>query len=252
MFERFTDRARRIVVLAQEEARKFGHTSVRTEHILLGIVDEGQGVASKALEESGIGAERLRTRLHEAMGVPDDAEPAAQEPEPADAAEPEPEPRKTRSVPERIREARVRHIPFAAESKRVLELSLREALDFGHNYIGTEHVLLGLMVEGEGMAATVLGELGADVDAMRERVSELLRAHHTRTGTTAHTAAAGRGLTHYRWESEMLAALAAISDRLTAIERHLGLGQQAPAGGSAAAEPEPEPEPSEPEPEPPA
>jgi ATP-dependent Clp protease ATP-binding subunit ClpC len=239
MFERFTDRARRIVVLAQEEARKFGHNSVRTEHILLGIVDEGQGVASRALEDAGIGAERMRARLHEAMGVPSEAEPdpVAE----AAAPEPEPGPRRTRSMPERIREARTRHIPFASESKRVLELSLREALEFGHNYIGTEHILLGLMVEGEGMAATVLRELGADVDAMRERVSELLRAHRTRTGTTARTAAAGPQLVHYRWQSEVLAALEAISDRLTAIERHLGLGQHEPAGGSAAGEAEPEP-----------
>ncbi len=228
MFERFTDRARRIVVHAQEEARRFGHTSVRTEHILLGLLDEGEGVASRVLEDAGIGADRLRPRLHEEMGVA--AQPA--EPEAAagsaPAAEPEPEARKSRSMPERIREARARHIPFATESKRVLELSLREALDFGHNYIGTEHILVGLMVEGDGMAARVLRELGADVDAMRERITDLLRAHRTRTGTTAHPAVAGTGQAHFRFESEMLAALAAITDRLAAIERHLGIGQQEP------------------------
>jgi hypothetical protein len=152
---------------------------------------------------------------------------------------------KSRSVGERIREARARHIPFTREAKKVLELSLREALDLGHNYIGTEHILLGLMAEGEGVAAAVLRELGGDLEAMRSSASEILRSHRARTAVSR-PAVGGMGRAHYRWDSEVLAALEAISGRVTAIERHLGLGRPDAAGAGN------DPEADEPEPQPPA
>ncbi len=130
MFERFTDRARRVVVLAQEEARMLNHNYIGTEHILLGLIHEGEGVAAKALESLGISLESVREQVQEIIGQGQQA-PSG-------------------------------HIPFTPRAKKVLELSLREALQLGHNYIGTEHILLGLIREGEGVAAQVLNKLGAD------------------------------------------------------------------------------------------
>ena len=124
MFERFTDRARRVVVLAQEEARMLSHNYIGTEHILLGLIHEGEGVAAKALESLGISLEAVRAQVEEIIGQGQQA-PSG-------------------------------HIPFTPRAKKVLELSLREALQLGHNYIGTEHILLGLIREGEGVAAQVL------------------------------------------------------------------------------------------------
>jgi ATP-dependent Clp protease ATP-binding subunit ClpC len=131
VFERFTDRARRVVVLAQEEARLLNHNYIGTEHILLGLIHEGEGVAAKALESLGISLEKVRQQVEEIIG-------AGQSPPSG-------------------------HIPFTPRAKKVLELSLREALQLGHNYIGTEHILLGLIREGEGVAAQVLVKLGADL-----------------------------------------------------------------------------------------
>ena len=131
MFERFTDRARRVVVLAQEEARLLNHNYIGTEHILLGLIHEGEGVAAKALESLGISLEAVRAQVEEIIGHGGTA-PSG-------------------------------HIPFTPRAKKVLELSLREALQLGHNYIGTEHILLGLIREGEGVAAQVLVKLGADL-----------------------------------------------------------------------------------------
>ncbi len=131
MFERFTDRARRVVVLAQEEARLLNHNYIGTEHILLGLIHEGEGVAAKALESLGISLEAVRAQVEEIIGHGGQA-PSG-------------------------------HIPFTPRAKKVLELSLREALQLGHNYIGTEHILLGLIREGEGVAAQVLVKLGADL-----------------------------------------------------------------------------------------
>ena len=128
MFERFTDRARRVVVLAQEEARMLNHNYIGTEHILLGLIHEGEGVAAKALESLGISLEAVRSQVEEIIGQGQQA-PSG-------------------------------HIPFTPRAKKVLELSLREALQLGHNYIGTEHILLGLIREGEGVAAQVLVKLG--------------------------------------------------------------------------------------------
>ena len=142
MFERFTDRARRVVVLAQEEARMLNHNYIGTEHILLGLIHEGEGVAAKALESLGISLEAVRSQVEEIIG-------------------------QGQSAP-------TGHIPFTPRAKKVLELSLREALQLGHNYIGTEHILLGLIREGEGVAAQVLQKLGADLNRVRQQVIKLL------------------------------------------------------------------------------
>ena len=142
MFERFTDRARRVVVLAQEEARRLNHNYIGTEHILLGLVREGEGVAAQALESLGISLEAVRAQVEEIIGRGGQA--------PAD------------------------HIPFTPRAKKVLEFSLREALVLEHNYIGTEHILLGLIREAEGVAAQVLERLGADLSRVRQQVLHLL------------------------------------------------------------------------------
>ena len=136
MFERFTDRARRVVVLAQEEARLLNHNYIGTEHILLGLIHEGEGVAAKALESLSISLEGVRAQVEEIIGQ-GGSSPSG-------------------------------HIPFTPRAKKVLELSLREALQLGHNYIGTEHILLGLIREGEGVAAQVLVKLGADLSRVRQ------------------------------------------------------------------------------------
>src|SRR5262250_1900156 len=145
MFERFTDRARRVVVLAQEEARMLNHNYIGTEHILLGLIHEGEGVAAKALESLGISLEAVRAQVEEIIGHGGQA-PSG-------------------------------HIPFTPRAKKVLELSLREALQLGHNYIGTEHILLGLIREGEGVAAQVLQKLGADLSRVRQQVIQLLSGY---------------------------------------------------------------------------
>ena len=145
MFERFTDRARRVVVLAQEEARMLNHNYIGTEHILLGLIHEGEGVAAKALESLGIALEGVRQQVEEIIGQGQQA-PSG-------------------------------HIPFTPRAKKVLELSLREALQLGHNYIGTEHILLGLIREGEGVAAQVLVKLGADLNRVRQQVLQLLSGY---------------------------------------------------------------------------
>jgi ATP-dependent Clp protease ATP-binding subunit ClpA len=144
MFERFTDRARRVVVLAQEEARLLNHDYIGTEHLLLGLAHEGQGVAAKALESLGIRLEAIRSQVEEIIG---------------------------RGQSEAASSG---HIPFTPRAKKVLELSLRESQQLGHNYIGTEHILLGLVREGEGVAAQVLVKLGADLSRARTQVIRLL------------------------------------------------------------------------------
>ncbi len=141
MFERFTDRARRVVVLAQEEARMLSHNYIGTEHILLGLIHEGEGVAAKALESLDISLEAVRGQVEDIIGQGQQA-PSG-------------------------------HIPFTPRAKKVLELSLREALQLGHSYIGTEHILLGLIREGEGVAAQVLVKLGADLNRVRQQVIQL-------------------------------------------------------------------------------
>ena len=142
MFEKFTDKARRVVVLAQEEAKLLNHNYIGTEHILLGLIHEGEGVAAKALESLGINLDSVRDQVQEIIGQGQQA-PSG-------------------------------HIPFTPRAKKVLELSLREALQLGHSYIGTEHLLLGLIREGEGVAAQVLTRLGADTNRVRQQVIQLL------------------------------------------------------------------------------
>ena len=145
MFERFTDRARRVVVLAQDEARGLKHNYIGTEHLLLGLISEGEGVAAKALETMGIKGEAVRASVIEIIGEGE---------KPVEG-----------------------HIPFTPRAKRVFELSLREALQLGHNYIGTEHLLLGLLKEGEGVAAQVLTKQGADLAQVRQTVIQMLSGY---------------------------------------------------------------------------
>jgi ATP-dependent Clp protease ATP-binding subunit ClpC len=145
VFERFTDRARRVVVLAQEEARMLSHNYIGTEHILLGLIHEREGVAATTLESMNISLEAVRREIEEIIGQ-GQATPTG-------------------------------HIPFTPRAKKVLELSLRESLQLGANYIGTEHILLGLIREGEGVAAQVLQKLGADLHGVRQTVIRFLSGY---------------------------------------------------------------------------
>ena len=223
MFERFTDRARNVVVLAQQEARLLKHNYIGTEHILLGLARESDGLAAKALEALGISLEAAREQVVEIIG--------------------------------RGERSPSGHIPFTPRAKKVLELSLREALQFGHNYIGTEHLLLGLIREGEGVAAQVLVRLGGDLSAIRQQVIRLLKEKPTteelpRAAQAAQAQAArlaesaaeagiiGRaegavpaGIASPAESAslsgkltEVLSRLDAISNRLTMIERAVGIG----------------------------
>src|ERR1700730_2139506 len=155
MFERFTDRARRTVVLAQEEARLLQHNYIGTEHILLGLIREGEGVAAKALESLGIGLDAVRQQIEEIIG-------------------------QGQHMPSG-------HIPFTPRAKKVLELSRSAAVQLGRNYVGTEHILLGLIREGDGVAAQVLVKRGADLNRVRQQVIQLLHGYQgkepTATGT---------------------------------------------------------------------
>jgi ATP-dependent Clp protease ATP-binding subunit ClpC len=150
MFERFTDRARRVVVLAQEEARILGHNYIGPEHILLGLIHEGSGVAAKVLESLGISQETVRQRVEEAIG--------------------------------RGEQAQSGHIPFTPQAKKLLESSLRESRALGHSYIGTEHILLALIGQGDGVAAQVLTGLGADLNGAREQVIRILEEYRRQHG----------------------------------------------------------------------
>ena len=141
MFERLTDRARRVVVLSQEEARLLAHNYIGTEHLLLGLIHEGEGIAALALQANGVDLEKVRARVEEVIGTGEVA-PAG-------------------------------HIPFTPRARKVLELSLREALQLGHAYLGTEHLLLGLIREGEGMGAQLLDFLGVDLGELRRKTLEI-------------------------------------------------------------------------------
>ncbi|MEA5642580.1 ATP-dependent Clp protease ATP-binding subunit [Cutibacterium granulosum] len=159
MFERFSDRARRVVVLAQDEAKALNHNYIGTEHLLLGLVSEGEGVAAKALTSLGISLEAVRAQVEEIIG-------------------------RGTTTP-------TGHIPFTPRAKKVLELSLREALQMNHSYIGTEHLLLGLIREGEGVAAQVLIRLGADLNTVRNTVLQLLQGDDGKQAATAGAPEAG-------------------------------------------------------------
>jgi Clp amino terminal domain, pathogenicity island component/UvrB/uvrC motif len=180
MFERFTDRARRVVVLAQDEARRLNHNYIGTEHILLGLIHEGEGVAAKALESLGISLDAVRQQVEEIIGRGQQAHPG--------------------------------HIPFTPRGKKVLELSLRESLQLGHNYIGTEHILLGLIREGDGVAAQVLVKLGADLNRVRQQVIVLISGQQPDRKLPQEGAPV----------AGVHARLGAVEDRLAAVEQGMG------------------------------
>jgi Clp amino terminal domain, pathogenicity island component len=197
MFERFTDRARRVVVLAQEEARLLGHNFIGTEHLLLGLIHEGDGIAARALESMGIELDVVRQRVTEIVGSGTHAESG--------------------------------HIPFTPRAKKVLELSLREAQQLGHDYIGTEHILLGLIREGEGVAAQVLVSLGAGLNRVRARViGSLTGLPATEERTTARPVPAPASDVSGRRERALLSGIRSrLSDleaRLTLAESRVGTG----------------------------
>jgi ATP-dependent Clp protease ATP-binding subunit ClpC len=213
MFEKFTDRARQVIVLAQEEARTLNHNYIGTEHLLLGLIHEGEGVAARALESLGISLEDVRRDVEEIV------------------------PRGQHELSG--------HIPFTPRAKKVLELSLRESQQLGHDYIGTEHILLGLIREGEGVAAQVLVALGADRQRVRQQVLQLLggreEAGESEAGGRSEAAGGGAGMGpdvrivgSPAQMSEILNRLRSIDTRLAAVERHLGLA--APEPGPAAGE----------------
>jgi ATP-dependent Clp protease ATP-binding subunit ClpC len=203
MFERFTERARRVVVHAQEEARDLNHSYIGTEHLLLGLMREPDSAAARALLDLRIGQVDVLTRVVEIVG--------------------------------RGSEAPSGHIPFTPRAKKVLELSLREALQLSHNYIGTEHILLGLIREGHGVAAKVLASLGGDLSRVRDRVIELAPAG---TGEARAQAGSVRMMGSPVQFEEIMNRLETIARRLAAIERHLGVESgegRASGGGEPAA-----------------
>src|SRR5487761_1390355 len=204
MFERFTDRARRVVVVAQEESRNLGHNYIGTEHLLLGILGVGGGVAVSAIESLGIRRDAVRQQVEEIIGTDSHAVSG--------------------------------HIPFTPRAKKVLELSLREALQFGHNYIGTEHILLALIHEGEGVAAQVLTGLGADLDRTRREVIQLLQGHPEAAEYSRPFRRSDRGA----GLDAIAGQLDAIAGQLAAITSKLGPGSD--PGPEPAPAPEPMPE----------
>lgn len=201
MFERFTDRARRAMALAQEEAQRH-HSGVGTEHLLLGLIQEGEGVAAKALEALGISLETVSQQIQEIIGP----------------AKPPPS----------------GHSRFSPRAKQVLKLSLREALQLGHHYIGTEHLLLGLMREGEGVAAQVLVKLGADLSGVRQQVIQLLQGYQGQeepeAGRTAPRPGGARPDGARPGQPGMLAEILrgveSIDSRLSAMEQSVGAGPE--------------------------
>ena len=181
MFERFTDRARRVVVLAQDEARALGHPHISTEHLLLGLVTEGSGVAAKALEALDIRGDVIRQQVEEIAPKGDGASSG--------------------------------HIPFTREAKRTLEFALREAIHMGHNYIGTEHILLALLRDGDGVAAQVLVAQGADLTKVRQQVIQLLHGYQAKEP---------RG--RVKSMADISRSMETIMERLARIELRLSIG----------------------------
>jgi Clp amino terminal domain, pathogenicity island component len=186
MFERFTDQARRVIVLAQEEARMLNHNYIGTEHILLGLIHEGEGVAAKALESLGISLDAVRQQVEEIIG--------------------------------RGQEVPSGHIPFTPRAKKVIELSLRESLQLGNNHIDTEHILLALIREGGGVAAQVLVLLGADLNRVRQQVIQLAHGHQGQEPVSAQSATREPRLPGVQ------ARLEAVEQRLAGIEQRVGTG----------------------------
>jgi len=196
MFERLTDRARRVMDLAQDEARRLQHHYIGTEHLLLGLLGEGEGIAAQALQSLGIGLAAARQQVEQIVG------------------------RGQQAAPE--------HIPFTPRAKKVLGLARREALQLGHHYIGTEHILLGLIREGDGVAAQALAALGAELNPVRQQVIRLL---HGTQGTDE--LAGGRGARQRppRWRHrgllpEVLDRVESIDAQLSVIGQRLGTGPE--------------------------
>jgi ATP-dependent Clp protease ATP-binding subunit ClpC len=214
MFERFTERARRVVVLAQEESQRLSHNYIGSEHLLLGLLAEREGVAARALESLNVTLTAAREQVEEIIG------PGQQKPH--------------------------GHIPFTPRAKKILELALREALTTGSEVIDTEHLLLGLIDEGDGVGAQILQRLGATTQAVREAVGRLINAEPEAgvvTGPESEPTAVSvtrRVAIRVDALTEMTDLLASIDRRLSAIERHLGIdaGQEEPPAGAAEAEPE--------------
>jgi ATP-dependent Clp protease ATP-binding subunit ClpC len=197
MFERFTDGARRAIVFAQDEARELNHSYIGTEHLLLGLMRDDEGVAAQALQELEIRRDAVREQVTETIGR-GERPPSG-------------------------------HIPFTPRAKKVLELSLRESLQLNHTYIGTEHILLGLVGEGEGVAAQVLVNLGGSLNRVRDKVIELAPPG---TGEGPEVSIPLRRSGPRGPLDEVMRRLEAMEYRLAAIERHLGLvGGQEPGGG---------------------
>lgn len=216
MFERFTDRARRVVVLAQEESRLLSHNYIGSEHLLLGLLAEQEGVAARALESLNVTLTAAREQVEEIIG------PGQQTPH--------------------------GHIPFTPRAKKILELALREALTMGSEVINTEHLLLGLIDEGDGVGAQILQRLGATAQAVREAVARLITAEPeaaevTGPGSEPRAVSVTRPV-RLRVDAltEVTDLLASIDRRLSAIERHLGIGpgREEPPAGAAEAEAEAE------------
>jgi ATP-dependent Clp protease ATP-binding subunit ClpC len=233
MFERFTDQARRVVVLAQDEARMLGHNYIGTEHILLGLLSEGEGPAAQALGSLEVSLDAARQQVEEIIGK-GTGQPGG-------------------------------HIPFTPRAKKVLELSLREAMDLGDNYIGTEHILLGLVREGDGVGAQVLVRLGADLPDVRARVLETVQAAPAegvrRVPATAQMMGSRIQLEQMTGRmGEVLSRLDEISRRLAAIESLLAemrgqrppRSRKPPAGGEAGSTGQAGPTAGPGQPEPPA
>jgi ATP-dependent Clp protease ATP-binding subunit ClpA len=192
MFERFNDQARRVIDLAQEEARALNHNYIGTEHILLGLIHEGEGVAAEALESLGISLDAVRQQVEQIVGQGQQA-PSGK-------------------------------IPVTPRAKKVLELSLREALALGHNYIGTEHILLGLIREGDGVAAQVLVKLGGDLNRVRQRVIQLLHGYQGKMALHAGESWARGKRPGLR--TEIRERLELIGTQLSAIEQRVGAGPE--------------------------
>ena len=189
MFERFTDRARRVVVLAQEEARMLNHDYIGTEHLLLGLIREGDGYAARALESLGISLDAVRQQVEEIIGQGQQAP----------------------SGP----------VPFTPRAKKVLELSLRESVQLGHNSIGPEHILLGMLREGDGVAAQVLVALGADLNRVRQQVIQLVHGYQGQDVPIAGSQLGERPPAVL--PEDALARVNALDRRLTALERWVGM-----------------------------
>jgi ATP-dependent Clp protease ATP-binding subunit ClpC len=214
MFERFTDRARRVVVLAQEEARMLSHGYIGTEHLLLGLIHEGGGASGAALESLSITLDAARAQVVSIV-------PRGQEPLSG-------------------------HIPFTPRAKKILELSLRESLDLGHSSIGPEHILLGLVREGQGVASQVLATLGANGSWVRAEVIRFIQQGETETETEVEVEAEEELVVRLPPDvrlvgspaqlAQVMRRLDRIDGRLAAIERHLGIAAQRPAGEPGAPE----------------